>query len=80
MVQHKHSKIVKSSAWPGILLRQFLTSNRVYDREKLTGTGNMIYLWIQLLMQIVFLKYYIPECIVAHFMVQNVKKGRVIEF
>ena len=39
----------------------------------------MIYLSIQLLIQIVFLKYYIPECIVAHFMVQNVKKGRVIE-
>ena len=45
----------------------------------LQDTVNMIYLSIQLLIQIVFLKYYIPECIVAHFMVQNVKEGRVIE-
>ena len=39
----------------------------------------MIYLSIQLLIQIVFLKYDIPECNVAHFLVLNVKKGRVIK-
>ena len=39
----------------------------------------MIYLSIQLLIQIVFLKYDISKCNVAHFLVLNVKKGRVIK-